>query len=244
MLFISTKAGFTDESLVQQLVQAKQLNRRDVYGGHTMAPAYIAASVDASLERLNLKTEVVAVAKEAAGGKPSGFAAVQLPVSATMSEAWSHPWQRVGGGNASFMQAAEVLGVRVFTSGPLGEGDLLRRLTARLDPLVQLRTAPTTAQKLLQLARSTPGGAMTTTLVGHKTREFVEANTKLSRVEPLTEEEFHGAMFHLKAILEAQQPAQQPLHQRRTPPHNRNNKPQSPVTFLRADGRDWELTAW
>ncbi|GIL80451.1 hypothetical protein Vretifemale_9662 [Volvox reticuliferus] len=56
MLFISTKAGFTDESLVRKLVQARKLGPSDVSGGHTLDPEYIIASVEASLERLNLKT--------------------------------------------------------------------------------------------------------------------------------------------------------------------------------------------
>ncbi|GIL60268.1 hypothetical protein Vafri_14898 [Volvox africanus] len=267
MLFISTKAGFTDESLVRKLVQEKKLNRREVSGGHTLDPEYIIASVNASLERLNLQTidllylhnpaemqlkglgwpafrdklkkaftaleslreagsirsygiatwdcfrvpptdpahvsleEVVALAKEIAGNKSSGFAAVQLPVSATMPEAWLQLWQKVGGEAVSLMKAAELLGVAVFTSGPLGEGELLRRMTSRLDPVVQLRSETTTAQKLLQLARSTPGAAMTTALVGHKTREFVESNTQLTTQAPLTETDFRLAMQQVTVIL-------------------------------------------
>ncbi|GLC52659.1 hypothetical protein PLESTB_000654400 [Pleodorina starrii] len=267
MLFISTKAGFTDEALVRELVQAKQLDRRAASGGHSMAPAYLVASLNASLARLNLQTvdllylhnaaemqlkqlgwpafrvklkeafeafeslraagsirsygmatwdcfrvppsdpghvnleEVVAVAKEAAGGGPSGFAAVQLPISASMPEAWLQPWQRVDNESVTLMRAAERLGVAVFTSGPLGEGELLKRLTSHLDPVVQLRAQSTTAQKLLQLARSTPGHSMASTLVGHKTREYVEANTALAGQAPLKEPEFQEAMLHVKAIL-------------------------------------------
>ncbi|GIL80448.1 hypothetical protein Vretimale_16092 [Volvox reticuliferus] len=272
MLFISTKAGFTDESLVRKLVQARKLGPSDVSGGHTLDPEYIIASVEASLERLNLKTvdllylhnpaemqlkrlgwpafrdklkkafialeslreagsirsyglatwdcfrvpptdpghvsleEVVALAKEISKNKISGFSAVQLPVSATMPEAWLQPWQKVRGETVSLMRAAELLGVAVFTSGPLGEGELLKQMTSRLDPVVQLRAETTTAQKLLQLARSTPGGAMTSALVGHKTREFVESNTQLTLHEPLTEADFRQAMQQVKAILDRATP--------------------------------------
>ncbi|PNH09965.1 hypothetical protein TSOC_003375 [Tetrabaena socialis] len=122
-------------------------------------------------------------------------------VSAEMSEAWREPWQALRNGTATLMAAAEALGVAVFTSGPLGEGGLLGRLTSRLDDVVQLRAQATTAQKLLQLARSTPGGAMASALVGHKTREFVVANCELAKADPLQEVDFRRAMATVSNIL-------------------------------------------
>eukprot|EP00198_Chlamydomonas_reinhardtii_P002917 XP_001692253.1 predicted protein [Chlamydomonas reinhardtii] len=286
MLFISTKAGFVDEALVRQLVKDKALSRKEVVSGHSLAPAYLRASVEASLERLNLHTafkaleelraagsvrhygvaswdcfrvpptdaghlsleEVVSWAREA-GGEKHGLAAIQLPVSASMPEAWSQPWQLVGNNSVTVMKAAEELGLAVFTSGPLGEGDLLKRLTGRLDGVVELRGQTTTAQKLIQpsskhtsftsaysltpqdnseiftlsfnqnassssfnmtgdypidcryIARSTPGKAMATALVGHKTREFVVSNTALAAVDPMPESDFHSAMKAVRAIM-------------------------------------------
>lgn len=38
-----------------------------------------------------------------------------------MPEAWREKWQTVGGKAVTLMEAAEQLGVGVFTSGPLGE---------------------------------------------------------------------------------------------------------------------------
>ncbi|KXZ45433.1 hypothetical protein GPECTOR_54g173 [Gonium pectorale] len=151
--------------------------------------------------------DVAALAKEVAG-PDNGFTAIQLPVSAAMHEAWSQPWQAVGNGTGTLMAAADALGLAVFTSGPLGEGDLLKRLTSRLDAVVQLRAATTSAQKLLQLARSTPGRSMVAALVGHKTREFVVSNSQLARVEPLAEVDFRAAMESVKAVLERESGSQ------------------------------------
>ncbi|KAG2423763.1 hypothetical protein HXX76_015039 [Chlamydomonas incerta] len=266
MLFISTKAGFVDEALVRRLVKDKALARRDVVSGHCLAPAYLRASVAASLERLNLQSvdllylhnpaemqlqglgkagfrakmveafkaleelraagalrsygvaswdcfrvpptdaghlsleEVVSWAREA-GGEKHGLAAIQLPVSAGMPEAWAQPWQVVNNSSVSVMKAAELLGLAVFTSGPLGEGDLLKRLTGRLDGVVELRGQSTTAQKLIQIARSTPGKSMASALVGHKTREFVVSNTAVATMDPLSEADFNAAMRSVRAIM-------------------------------------------
>lgn len=66
------------------------------------------------------------------------------------------------------------------------QGELVRKLVSRLDGVLELAGSSTTPQKLLQLARSTPGGAMAAALVGHKTREYVVANVALAAADPLT----------------------------------------------------------
>lgn len=274
MLFISTKAGFVDQPLVDRLIEAQSMTQQDVVSGHCMAPAYIKASLEQSLERMNLETvdllylhnaaemqlqalgregfmarlkeafaqlealrgaapaplrtyglatwdcfrvpptdaghvnleDVVQVAKQAAGSDGKhGFAFIQLPVSATMPEAWREKWQTVGGKAVTLMEAAEQLGVGVFTSGPLGEGELVRKLVSRLDGVLELAGSSTTPQKLLQLARSTPGGAMAAALVGHKTREYVVANVALAAADPLTAEEFESASAAVKAVVDSLQ---------------------------------------
>ncbi|PNH09966.1 hypothetical protein TSOC_003376 [Tetrabaena socialis] len=214
MLFISTKAGFVDEALVRQLTKAftelETLRAAGSIRHYGLATWDCFRLPPGNPGHLDLQ-DVVAIAAEAAaavssggaasGGQRSGFAAIQLPVSAEMSEAWREPWQALRNGTATLMAAAEALGVAVFTSGPLGEGGLLGRLTSRLDDVVQLRAQATTAQKLLQLARSTPGGAMASALVGHKTREFVVANCELAKADPLQEVDFRRAMATVSNIL-------------------------------------------
>ncbi len=64
--------------------------------------------------------------------------------------------------------------VDVFASGPLMEGQLLAKATGAFDGVKELADLPTTAGKMLQLTRSTPG--LLSTLVGHKAREHVEDN--------------------------------------------------------------------
>jgi hypothetical protein len=54
------------------------------------------------------------------------------------------------------------------------------QLTGALDGVLQLSPLRTTAAKLLQLARSAPG--VVSTLVGHKTREYVEDNVQVRRI--------------------------------------------------------------
>jgi len=59
------------------------------------------------------------------------------------------------------------------------QGELLRPGSASLEGIPALASLPAQAAKLLQVTRSTPG--VTTALVGHKLREHVEANHKVSQ---------------------------------------------------------------
>lgn len=49
--------------------------------------------------------------------------------------------------------------------------------------------------KLVQIARSTPG--VVATLVGHKSKQNVLANTALSNIQPLTPQQFKSVMVSL-----------------------------------------------
>lgn len=61
---------------------------------------------------------------------------IQLPINAGMREAWEQPWQNIrprglpagGAGTVQLpaVEAAVQLGVGVFASGSLGEGELLK----------------------------------------------------------------------------------------------------------------------
>ncbi|MEW5301279.1 MAG: hypothetical protein WDW36_004147 [Sanguina aurantia] len=134
-----------------------------------------------------------------AGGPGHGMRFVQLPVSVAMPEAWQQPWQNILGNPMTLIEAAHVLGVKVVTSGPLLEAELIHSLTGRLDDVLELQEQSTTAQKLLQIVRSTPG--LTGTLVGHKARENVEGNVKLSKQEPLPAAKFEAVANRVSALL-------------------------------------------
>ena len=57
MLFVSTKAGFTDVQLLQRLLISEKVEAAEVQGGiHCIAPACLQASLDQSLASLGLQT--------------------------------------------------------------------------------------------------------------------------------------------------------------------------------------------
>lgn len=69
---------------------------------------------------------------------------VQLPVNAAMAEAWMEPWQPVSSSHEAtptlrtFMEAAGLLRVGVFGSGPLQEAALLQQPALQVGALQQL----------------------------------------------------------------------------------------------------------
>ncbi|CAD7696553.1 unnamed protein product [Ostreobium quekettii] len=146
-------------------------------------------------DRLYLSLEEVVELAREVGGRNHGFRYIQLPISLTMDEAWSQSWQTVNGRSASLMEAAAELGVGVFASGPLQEGDLLK---AEVNGAIRVPEWPalSTAQVLLQISRSTP--YLTATLVGHKTLAHVAQNTEVAFVPPLDNATFHLLMGNLK----------------------------------------------
>ncbi|KAK9862643.1 hypothetical protein WJX84_010934 [Apatococcus fuscideae] len=150
--------------------------------------------------------EVVALAKDI-GGLDHGFRYVQLPINAAMPEAWRERWQsmptrtlhddgRLDVATAvetvmgSLMEAAARLGVGVFASGPLQEGQLLgdRHLQDLVHQVPDLVEEGEFATQLLQIARSTP--LLTASLVGMKTRDHTDANLKLTAYAPLNSSQF------------------------------------------------------
>eukprot|EP00195_Chlamydomonas_chlamydogama_P005244 CAMPEP_0202907644 /NCGR_PEP_ID=MMETSP1392-20130828/43368_1 /ASSEMBLY_ACC=CAM_ASM_000868 /TAXON_ID=225041 /ORGANISM="Chlamydomonas chlamydogama, Strain SAG 11-48b" /LENGTH=441 /DNA_ID=CAMNT_0049596647 /DNA_START=275 /DNA_END=1600 /DNA_ORIENTATION=- len=141
--------------------------------------------------------DVLALA-EAVGGSTHGLRFVQLPISAGMPEAFTvRGWQPLDANasaieaNKTFLEVAAALKVGVFASGPLQEGELLRKATGRLDGIAELMAHRTTAGKLLQFARSTPD--VLSSLVGQKTREYVEDNLQVGISPPLNAIEFQHA---------------------------------------------------
>jgi aryl-alcohol dehydrogenase-like predicted oxidoreductase len=112
---------------------------------------------------------------------------IQLPYNLAMPEALLFPNQRVAGEEVSLLEAARRLGVTVFASASLLQGQVAQDLPGELRQRlgVSLRTD---AQRALQFVRSTPGvGAA---LVGMKRLQHVEENLALVAQPLLTEQQF------------------------------------------------------
>ncbi len=131
-------------------------------------------------EFLNLE-EVVQVARDV-GGENHGFGYIQLPFNLGMPEALTERYQKLSGQNISILEAAARLGVGVFTSVPLLQGQLLRY------QLPEVPGLKTPAQKCIQFVRSTPG--VIAPLVGQKKLEHVHENLETARLPPLDVEEY------------------------------------------------------
>jgi len=120
------------------------------------------------------------------GGESHGFRFIQLPFNLAMPEALTLNNQIVDGEQMSVLEAAVALGVTVVASASIFQGRVAQNLTENLR--VSLGSLPTDAQTAIQFVRSTPG--VTTALVGMSSREHVEDNLQLARVEPLQSEQF------------------------------------------------------
>lgn len=119
--------------------------------------------------------ELVRAAVEVAGPKHH-FRAVQLPYNLAMPEAFLRPNQTVEGDTVSLLEAARRLGLSVFASASMLQGQVARNLP--LDIRTHLDgNLETDAQCAIQFVRSTPG--ICSALVGMKRLEHVEENLRL-----------------------------------------------------------------
>ena len=133
--------------------------------------------------------DLVEVAKNA-GGEDHGLRFIELPFNPGMSEALSAKSQRIADEPLTAFEAAEKLGLGVFTSAPLGEGRMLKH--TRVPELDGSK-----ALSLLQFARSAHP-AVVAPLVGQKDPEHVRENVRIGRIPPLTGAEFaktYGAIL-------------------------------------------------
>jgi aryl-alcohol dehydrogenase-like predicted oxidoreductase len=124
--------------------------------------------------------ELVQVAHKV-GGPEHGFKVVQLPYNLAMPEAYFARNQSVGGRAVSSLEAAECLGITVFASASILQGQVARTLPRELRTLFN-GDLETDAQCGLQFVRSTPG--IGSALVGMRQTEHVEENLRL-REKPL-----------------------------------------------------------
>ncbi len=133
---------------------------------------------------------MVELAREV-GGESHGFRFIQLPFNLGMPEALTLANQSIGeageGELVSVLEAAAVLGVTVVSSASILQGRVAQGLPETIrEPLGSLATD---AQTAIQFVRSTPG--ITTALVGMSSRQHVEENLELVRVEPVHPEDFN-----------------------------------------------------
>jgi len=127
-------------------------------------------------EYLNLET-IVELAESVGGSETHGFRYIQLPYNLVLPEALTQPYQRARGERLSVLHAASDLGVGVFTSVPLMQGQLLQH------PLPVSPGVETPVQYCLQFVRSTPG--IIAPLVGHKKPCPCEAKYSGGQASPL-----------------------------------------------------------
>ena len=121
---------------------------------------------------------------EMVGGPHHGFRFVQFPLNVARPEALLRPNQRVGERTEPLLVAARHLGLAVFTSAPLLQGEL-----ARSGPQYGSLSRATSA---LQWARSAPGNLAP--LLGAKQPGHLAEGLSLATLPPWEEDEFasHG----------------------------------------------------
>ncbi len=144
---------------------------------------------------LYLSLEDMCSMAEEVGGKDHGFRFVQMPFNLYYDQALLKKNQAVGGEaegerrRLSALDAASELGIGVFTSVPFMQGRLLQPGTMPdfldLDPSL----------RALQFIRSAPG--VLAPLVGQKTPEHVQDNTRIMKIEPLAQQEFSKLVSNL-----------------------------------------------
>ena len=130
-------------------------------------------------------SEVMDLAMEV-GGSEHGFRFIQLPFNLMFDQAYLTKNHTVNGKTVSFLEAAQVFNLGVFTSVPLLQGKLL---TANTMPEFGNYS---TAVRLLQFIRSAPG--VTAPLIGQKSVSNVNENMEVMKIPPLSESEFNDLL--------------------------------------------------
>jgi len=125
-----------------------------------------------SPEHLSLE-ELLALA-EAVAGKAHHFRWVQLPLNLALTEAYLKPTQRISGKAATFLEAAQALGIQVQTSASIMQAKILAQLPGEF---IHSLGVETPAQAALQFTRSCPG--VTTALCGMGQVLHVAGNAKI-----------------------------------------------------------------
>ena len=120
------------------------------------------------------------------GGIDHGFRFIQLPFNLMFDQAYLTKNHTINGKTVSFLEAAQMFNLGVFTSVPLLQGKLL---TANVMPEFDDYS---TAIRLLQFIRSTPG--ITAPLIGQKSESHVAENMNVMKIPPLSKLEFDNLL--------------------------------------------------
>jgi aryl-alcohol dehydrogenase-like predicted oxidoreductase len=113
------------------------------------------------------------------GGEGHHFRAVQMPISLGMPEAVRLPTQQIGKRHTLVpaVQAAAELGLSVFASAPLMQGQLTKDLPGTVSSLFPQQR--TDAQRALAFVRSLPG--VTAALVGTRSSAHLAENLESAK---------------------------------------------------------------
>ncbi len=117
------------------------------------------------------------------GGTDHGFRVLQLPFSLGQLDLLNAT-QR----NGTLIEVIERAGLALLGALPLGQGQLTVGLPGSLQ--AAFGNLVSDAQRALQFARSAP--ALTSTLVGMKTREHIEENLAVQKTPPLKNKEWQS----------------------------------------------------
>ena len=133
-------------------------------------------------EYLSLE-DVTKIAEKVGGSQRHGFRFIQLPYNLAYSEALLLRNQSVGSEkNLTVLEAAQKLGIGVFTSIPLFQGRLLRAQVPDYGGMTDQ------VSKLLQVIRSSP--SVIAPLIGQKNSNHVKQTLMFSDIPPLDTKDF------------------------------------------------------
>jgi aryl-alcohol dehydrogenase-like predicted oxidoreductase len=137
-----------------------------------------------------LSLEAVSQLAHDVAGDDHGFRYIQLPYNFGLLEALNNQNQTVAGKRMSVLHAAQALGMNVFTSVPLMQGQLL---DFDLPAMPHINSK---AQACIQFVRSTPG--ILAPLIGQKSPEHVSENLALAQLDPIDWAQFQE-LFSVRA---------------------------------------------
>ncbi len=134
-----------------------------------------------------LLEDVTEIAEKVGGPQKHGFRFIQLPYNLAYSEALLLRNQSVGEEkDLTILEAAQRLGIGIFTSIPLFQGRLLKAQIPDYGGLTDQ------VSKLLQIVRSSP--SVIAPLIGQKNSKHVEQNLMVSDTPPLNTKDFNEAI--------------------------------------------------
>ena len=161
---------------LEERVQAGDIRH---YGVATWEAFRVPRGDDAYLSLPEVVSRAEAAA-EAVGSDESHLQAVQLPFNVGMADAFTVAAHEVDGERKSALWAANDLGLNVFTSASILQGELADGLP---DEVAAKLDGDTSAQRAINFARSAPG--VTAALVGMGSPGHVAENVAAGTFEPL-----------------------------------------------------------